>query len=107
MRMKTAEFFYILFAIVSIVGGLIGFATKRSKASLIAGSISGVLLLVSAVLVPIHSGFGLTIGLVVSLLLAGRFIPAFILKHAIFPAGVMSLLSIVSVIVTLLAFYTK
>lgn len=82
-----------------------GYQLKRSKPSLIAGTVSGILLFIAAWLIPLHFTAGLILGLVVSLLLAGKFIPDFIHKKSFFPAGLMSILSVVSIILTLLAFY--
>jgi uncharacterized membrane protein (UPF0136 family) len=59
--------------VISIVGGTLGFVNAGSKASLIAGGISGVLLLVSAVLMPKKTTAGAVLAIVVSLALLAKF----------------------------------
>ena len=63
-----------LYGVISIVGGYIGFTTKGSNASLIAGGIAGVLLLLCAAGVFGKPGWSLGGALVISLALAGRFV---------------------------------
>jgi uncharacterized membrane protein (UPF0136 family) len=62
-----------LYGVISIVGGYIGF-TKGSNASLIAGGIAGVLLLLCAAGVFVKPGWSLGGALVISLALVGRFV---------------------------------
>jgi uncharacterized membrane protein (UPF0136 family) len=45
--------------------------------------------------------------LIVSVLLAGKFVPDFVRKKAFVPGGLMALLSIVSIIATILALLPK
>ena len=104
---KPTLIFYIVFGILSIVGGLMGFMKAGSKASLIAGGISGALLIVSAVLLKSNVNAGLILGGVISVALAGRFLPAFIKGGALMPAGLMSILSVISIILTAVAFFKK
>ena len=105
--LHIAQIYYVIFALLTIAGGVMGFVSARSRASLIAGSVSGVLLLVASFLLNQQQVAALIIGLLVSVLLAGKFIPDFIHKKALVPGGMMSLLSIVGVAVTLLAWYRK
>ena len=100
------KFYYVIFALLTIAGGVMGFVNARSRPSLIAGVISGILLFVASyLLTSSHRNTALIIGLMVSVLLAGKFIPDFIHKKAIVPGGLMSLLSAVGVTLTLLAWY--
>jgi uncharacterized membrane protein (UPF0136 family) len=99
--------YYSIFAVLAIVGGIIGYMNKRSTASLLAGSISGSLLIAAALFVITKPTGALILGLVVSVMLAGRFLPNFMEKKALFPSGLMSLLSVAGIIVTLLAWYKK
>jgi uncharacterized membrane protein (UPF0136 family) len=64
----------VIYGLVSIVGGSIGFA-KGSKISLVAGGIAGVLLLASSYGVFRWPIWSLGAAIVVSLLLVGRFAP--------------------------------
>ena len=84
-----------------------GFVKKSSNASLIAGGLAGILLLIAGVWIQQKPQNALILGGVVSLALAGRFLPAFLDKHKFMPAGMMTILSIIGLIVTALAFAKK
>jgi uncharacterized membrane protein (UPF0136 family) len=64
-----------LYGLVALTGGIIGFVKAGSLASLIAGGISGLLLIACAVFVPRKPKPALIVALVVSLGLVGRFAP--------------------------------
>jgi len=99
--------YYFVFGVLTITGGILGYVNKKSAASLFAGGVSGVLLLVAGFLVPSRFEAGLILGLVVSVVLAGRFIPHYIEKRRFMPDAVMSVLSALSVTLTILAWYEK
>ena len=100
---EFTRIYLFIFGVLTIVGGVIGFVKAGSKASLIAGGISGVLLLVAGWLVASGSVMaGMILGLIVSLLLAGRFLPAFLKTKKPMPAGMMSVLSVVGLVLTAL-----
>ena len=99
--------YYIIFALLTIAGGIMGYMKKRSVASLIAGSVCGALLLVAAWIIHAKPNGGLSLGLLVSVSLAGRFIPNYLEKKTPIPAGLMSLLSIGGIVVTLLSWYKR
>jgi uncharacterized membrane protein (UPF0136 family) len=63
--------------LVALIGGVIGFVSAGSLASLIAGGISGLVLLASAWLASRGSKVALIVALVVSLALVGRFASTF------------------------------
>ena len=102
-----AKIYFIIFGLLTIVGGVIGFVKAGSTASLIAGSISGIALLVAAFLLPGNVVLGLIIAGLVSLLLAGRFIPNFIQTGKIMPAGLMAVLSAIGVVMAIVAWIKK
>jgi len=102
-----AKIYFIIFGLLTIVGGVIGYMKAGSTASIIAGSISGIALLVAAFLIPGNPVLGLAIAGVISILLVGRFIPAFMQTGAVMPAGLMSLLSVIGVIVAIVAWIKK
>jgi len=102
-----ARFYFIVFGLLTIAGGVMGYVSKGSVPSIIAGSISGVLLLVAAYLIPTHAALALALAGVVSILLAGRFVPAFIKTGSLMPAGMMSLLSVIGIIMALAAWLKK
>jgi uncharacterized membrane protein (UPF0136 family) len=103
----AAKIYFVIFGILTIVGGLIGYVSKGSVPSIVAGSIAGVLLLVGAFLLPNHAVAGLAITLILSLLLAGQFVPKFIQTGKAMPAGMMSILSVIGIITALVAWIKK
>jgi uncharacterized membrane protein (UPF0136 family) len=103
----AAKIYFVIFGVLTIVGGLIGYVSKGSVPSIVAGSITGVLLLVGAFLLPNHAVAGLATTLIVSLLLAGQFVPKFIQTGKAMPAGMMSILSVIGIITALMAWIKK
>ena len=73
---------------------MLGFKKAGSKASLIAGAVSGAILLAAAVLVAQGATtLGLWVGGLTCLALAGRFVPAYRKTKKLMPQGIMALLS--------------
>src|SRR5205807_7839711 len=97
--MEAAKLYFIIFGVLTIVGGIVGYVKAGSVSSIIAGAITGVLLLIAAALLPDHRLIGLATAFVVSLLLAARFVPKFIGTGKVMPAGLMSILSVIGLIV--------
>lgn len=106
MFMPT-KIYFVVFGLLTIAGGIMGFAKAGSTASLIAGSISGLLLLLSAFLLPSHAPIGLALGGIVSLLLIGYFLPAFFRTGKMMPAGMMSLFSVLGMVFAIVAWIRK
>jgi len=106
-RMEAAKIYFIIFGALTIVGGIVGYVKAGSVASIIAGSITGVLLLVAAFLLPEHRMAGLATALIVSLLLAAQFIPKLLRTGTVMPAGIMSLLSVIGLIAAIVAWVKK
>jgi uncharacterized membrane protein (UPF0136 family) len=105
--MEAAKIYFIVFGALTIVGGIIGYVKAGSMASIIAGSITGVLLLVAAFLLPEHRMVGLATALIVSLLLAAQFIPKFLRTGRVMPAGIMSVLSAIGIVAAIVAWLKK
>jgi uncharacterized membrane protein (UPF0136 family) len=76
-------------------------------ASIIAGSITGILLLVAAFLLPEHRAIGLATAFIISLLLAAQFVPKFIRTGRVMPAGMMAILSVIGLIAAIVAWVKK
>ena len=93
--------FYILFGLAAIVGGSIGYARAKSKASLIAGGISGALLIIAGLLSPSLPAF--ILGLLVSVLLLLHFSRSYAVKKKPIPAIPMIVLSGISIVLTAIA----
>ncbi len=102
-----AKIYFMIFGLLTIVGGVMGYVKAGSTASLIAGGISGIALIVAAWLLPGNVVLGLVIAALVSILLAGRFIPAFMKTGKVMPAGLMAVLSVIGVIVAIVAWIKK
>ncbi len=103
----VAKIFYFIFGALSIIGGLMGFLKKHSWASLIAGGLCGVLLIIAGLLLAEKPSAGLTLGLVLSLALAGQFISVLVKAKKSGPGPhviPMIVLGVIGIIVSLLGF---
>lgn len=101
---EPAKTYFFVFGALTILGGLMGFIRKKSRASLIAGGISGALLIVAGgLMLDGRAQAGLIMGLVVSLALAGQFVPKFLRTRNWMPAGMMAVLSVIGLVLGALA----
>jgi uncharacterized membrane protein (UPF0136 family) len=105
--MGATKIYFIIFGVLTIAGGIIGYVKAGSWPSIIAGSITGLLLLIAALLLPEHRAIGLATAFVISLLLAAQFIPKFIRTGKAMPAGMMSILSVIGIVMALVAWMKK
>jgi len=106
-NMDVTSIYFLIFGALTIIGGVIGYVKAGSLPSIIAGAITGVLLLAAGWILPTNRTTGLIIGLIVSVLLAAQFVPKFIRTKTPMPAGLMSILSIVGIVVTIVAWLKK
>lgn len=105
--MGAAKIYFIVFGILTIAGGVVGYVKAGSVASIVAGGITGVLLLVAALLLPEYRIVALATACIVSLLLAAQFVPKFLRTGRVMPAGMMSILSVIGIIVAIVAWLKK
>lgn len=106
--LELTKNYYFIFGALTILGGVIGFVKAGSRASLIAGGVSGALILVAAWLLLRGSvQAGLILGLVLSALLEMRFLPAFVKTKKPMPAGMMAVLSMIWTVLSVLALVKK
>jgi len=105
--MGPAKIYFIVFGILTIAGGVVGYVKAGSLPSIIAGLNTGVLLLVAAFLLPEHRAVGLATAFIVSLLLAAQFAPKFVRTGRVMPAGMMSVLSVIGIIAAIVAWAKK
>jgi uncharacterized membrane protein (UPF0136 family) len=105
---ELARVYLLVFGTLTIGAGLVGYVRAKSRPSLIAGGVSGILLLLAGYLIGSSSVTGgLLLGLVQSAALAARFVPSFTKTRAFFPAGLMALLSVGGIGLTLVGFVSK
>jgi len=105
MTAPQARLYFYIYGAIMLVLAVLG--ARVSMVSLIAGGVSGILILIGAWLTtkfPKPAFIGL---LVLSILLAGRFLPAFLSTMAFYPAGIIAILTIIGVIVAALVLFRK
>jgi len=73
---KTVAGLAVAYGLVSLIGGILGFVNKGSVVSIVAGSVSGCVLFFGAYLLPRKPKGALLTLLLISVILAGRFISA-------------------------------
>jgi uncharacterized membrane protein (UPF0136 family) len=105
--LEAARIYFLVFGILTIAGGVIGYVKAGSVVSVIAGAITGILLLVAAWILPMHREIGLALALLTSAVLAGQFIPRVFRTRRLMPAGVMSLLSVIGIGIAIAAWIGK
>lgn len=96
--MDLATFVVLGYGVFALVGGVIGYVKAKSKASLIAGLISGILLLGSAYGFTQNVRAAHWISLVVALILGIRFTKKWVATRRVMPELLMSVLSLLTVI---------
>lgn len=105
--MEASKIYFLIFGVLTIAGGIIGYVKAGSTPSIIAGSVTGVLLIVAALLLPQHRAIGLVTALVISLVLAAQFVPKFLRTGRMMPAGLMSILSVIGLVVAIVGWLKK
>jgi uncharacterized membrane protein (UPF0136 family) len=84
----------ITYGILAIVGGIIGYAQAQSKISLLSGGLSGVALVVSAILQLQGQGWAAFLAIGVTAILILAFVMRLAKTRKFMPAGLMMLLGI-------------
>jgi uncharacterized membrane protein (UPF0136 family) len=99
----VTQVYYFIFGLVAILGGAMGYARAKSKASLIAGAISGALLVIAGLGFP--SLFSSILALLVSMLLLAYFGRSYATKKRPMPAIPMIVLSGICIVLTAIAWH--
>ena len=86
----------IAYGILALIGGIIGYVQAQSKASLISGSISGLLLMIAGVMQIQEQSAGLILATVITAVLVIVFGIRLAKTRKFMPAGLMSLLGLIS-----------
>ncbi len=104
-RILWAHYYFALFGLLTLVGGVMGYVKAKSTASLVAGGVSGLLLIFGAFLIFHHyeRGGGALL-LLISLALLGRFTPA-LLRGKLNPAAYVAPLSLLGAILAILLLF--
>lgn len=87
--------FVIIYGIIVLIGGFMGYVKAGSLPSLIMGSAFGLLLLLSGWFILQQNSIAFWCGTALSALLAFFFLYRWVLTGALMPAGAMALLSLV------------
>lgn len=91
----------IAYGIVAIVGGIIGYVQAKSKASLISGSISGLLLLFAGAMQLQGHTWGQILAIAVTLILVIVFTIRLAKTRKFMPAGLMTGLGVAALVIML------
>lgn len=91
----------IAYGILAVVGGIIGYIQAQSKASLISGGISGLLLIFAGVMQLQGQGWGLVLATVVTVVLVFFFAVRVTKTRKFMPAGLMTVLGVAALVVML------
>lgn len=99
--MSAATIMTFVYGVLAIVGGIIGYAQARSTPSLVAGLITGILLLVAGVAALQAQPWGVWLAIAVTILLLVVFIGRLVKTRKFMPAGLMVTVGVVTVITLL------
>ena len=95
--LRDTQIYFGIFGVVMVLGGVIGYVKARSVPSLVAGGISGLILILSALCIPRGWYTWMIVDFVVALLLAGRFVPS-LLRRKYNPAVYVVPLAVVGAV---------
>ncbi len=93
MTSQTTAIVIWVYGALVLLGGVIGFLKAKSKPSLIAGGVSGAVLLASGWAVWTDKDFGVWVAVMLAIILMMFFAARFMKTKNVMPAGMMSGLS--------------
>lgn len=91
----------LAYGIISLIGGIIGYTQAGSKVSLISGSVSGLLLIIAAFAQFQGQSWGLTVAAFVTAVLVVVFALRLIKTRKFMPAGLMTSLGVLALVLML------
>jgi uncharacterized membrane protein (UPF0136 family) len=105
--MNFASIVVLIFGAFSLAGGFIGYFKVGSMVSLLAGGISGLILLASSFGINKGNQIAAITSLVVAILLGGRFLMTLVKEFKVMPDLIMVLLSAASILFVVLQMIKK
>ena len=107
LMLEPAKIYFLIFGVLTIAGGIMGYVKARSVVSVIAGTTTGILLIVAGLVLPDHRELGLVLALLTSAILAAQFIPRALRTRRFMPGGMMSILSVIGIVMAIAAWVGK
>ena len=101
--MNTTSLLVIVYALLVIVGGVLGFVKAGSRPSLIGGLVGGLALLAAGWGISRGQVWGLQAALVLTLALFVFFTVRYVRTRAFMPGGLMAILSLLALVATWLS----
>jgi len=96
--MPIATFMTFIYAVLSIVGGIIGYKQAGSTQSMIAGIISGILLIIGGIALLQGQLWGAWLAIAVTLILVIVFIFRLVKTRRFMPAGLMTIVGVITLV---------
>jgi uncharacterized membrane protein (UPF0136 family) len=104
---QIATWSILIYGLVVLLGGVMGYLKAKSKASLFSGLGSGIALLVAWIVCRQAAMVGLGLATLIALVLFVVFILRFLKTRAFMPAGLMMVFSFAATVVFLLGFLAE
>ena len=92
----------LVYGVLSLVGGWIGYRQAKSKMSLISGNISGILLFIAVALQIQNQSIGIWLAKIISLVLVAVFLSRLVKTKKFMPAGLMIITGVATFIANLI-----
>lgn len=97
-----AAYIVLTYGVLVVAGGIMGYVKSKSLPSILAGGISGVLIIISSILMMNQSSAGSFLALALSVMLLIMFGLRFQSSKKLMPSGLMIILSLISLVTLLL-----
>lgn len=94
--LTISQYIFFAFALLLIVGGIMGYVEKKSVISLVAGLVCGTMSLVAGFIVMSKPTVALALGIIASLMVGGSMAPRVIKNPKIFPGIVTVAASLIT-----------